>query len=231
MSIEHFGVKLLGSEEELRLSKENYIQQREDGSLVFSFGVPTEESLRERPLQERIDERYTNFDLNMEYFNGLDEVRFNKWLEEYLALHSDFREIHDLKPYADVPGAYLLVLDKYKQVYLGITCNIRRRIQQHWWRKMPLDRLIWGEVADSQLSIDSFRALDTTRIFVSVQDGGSEKPDKDLYSHERNAIDLTARRYMLNRVMTGLQVHSLEELVPQKSEHKLWLENPEEDVD
>ena len=61
-----------------------------------------------------------------------------------------------------------MVLDEYKQVYIGKTTDIRKRIMQHWSRIKPFDRTLFPMYAyeKSGFSIDFFRALDTTRIFV-----------------------------------------------------------------
>jgi len=40
----------------------------------------------------------------------------------------------------------------------------KEHIRQHWSKTKQFDRLLWGSVTESIISIDSFRALDTTRI-------------------------------------------------------------------
>lgn len=120
------------------------------------------ELLRERALE--------NFDINMKYFKSLDKTRFNNEIERFKETYREFVEVTDLNDYKDSPGIYIMVLDEYKQVYIGITRNkngIKARIQQHWTATKKLDRLIFGGVEQSILSIDSFKHLDTTRIFVS----------------------------------------------------------------
>ncbi len=57
-----------------------------------------------------------------------------------------------------------MILDNYKQVYIGIADNIKKRILQHW--KNSPNTMIVGTKNNSKLCIDSFKALDTTRIFV-----------------------------------------------------------------
>ncbi len=63
----------------------------------------------------------------------------------------------------------MLVLDEYKQVYIGQSTDIKSRILHHRSKKKPFDRLIFGSVENSILSIDSFGALDTTRIYISYK--------------------------------------------------------------
>ena len=76
------------------------------------------------------------------------------------------RQIFDLNDCKEMCGIYVLVLDEYKQVYIGQAKDIKKRVMQHWSKQKPFDRLIFGGVNNSVLSIDCFGALDTTRIFV-----------------------------------------------------------------
>ena len=58
-----------------------------------------------------------------------------------------------------------MILDKYKQIYVGVTSNIKKRIKQHWNKIVKKDYL-YNEFHNMPMGIDSFKALDTTRIFV-----------------------------------------------------------------
>lgn len=124
-----------------------------------------------------------NFDLNMAFCEKLDRNKFNEEIEHFLLKHPKFVEVTDLKRYKNATGIYIMVLDEYKQIYIGITnsskLGIKGRIQQHWTATKTLDRLIFQGINSSVLSIDSFRHLDTTRIFVctdiNVNDTNSEE--------------------------------------------------------
>lgn len=59
-----------------------------------------------------------------------------------------------------------MILGKYKQIYFGASQNMSTRIKQHWQKTKPIDRLVFGGVENSKISIDCFKALDTTRIFA-----------------------------------------------------------------
>ena len=112
-------------------------------------------------------------------------------------LENEFVEISDLKNYIGISGIYVMVLDEYKQVYIGITNNgIKERIKQHWNANKEPERLIFGQAFNSVLSIDSFGALDTTRIFV--------KTDGDLYAIENKFVEEFDKRFLLNRTMGGI---------------------------
>lgn len=124
-----------------------------------------------------------NFDLNMAFCEKLDRNKFNEEIEHFLSKHPKFVEVTDLKRYKNATGIYIMVLDEYKQIYIGMTnsskLGIKGRIQQHWTATKTLDRLIFQGINSSVLNIDSFRHLDTTRIFVcadiNVNDTDSEE--------------------------------------------------------
>lgn len=147
-------------------------------------------------IEEQTKRIRYNYELNMKYFNSLDSEEFNKYVSEFMN-ENNFIEIYDLKQYVGIPGIYIMVLDNYKQVYIGITENgIKERIKQHWNARKDPERLIFGQAFNSVLSIDSFGALDTTRIFV--------KTDGNLYAIENKVVDGFDKRYLLNRTMGGV---------------------------
>ena len=137
-----------------------------------------------------------NFDYNMNYFNNLNWEKFNKKLNKLVKSSKKIIEVKNLKEYVNVSGVYILVLDKYKQIYIGLSTNISKRIQSHWSAKKEFDRLIFGKVENSILSIDSFGALDTTRIFVY--------PTYDYYKVEEKLVSLVDPMYLLNRTAGGI---------------------------
>jgi len=137
-----------------------------------------------------------NFDYNMNYFNNLNWEKFDKKLNKLVKSSKKIIEVKDLKEYLNVSGVYILVLDKYKQIYIGLSTNIAKRIQSHWSAKKEFDRLIFGKVENSILSIDSFGALDTTRIFVY--------PTYDYYLVEEKLVSLMDSMYLLNRTAGGI---------------------------
>ena len=100
----------------------------------------------------------------------------------------------------------MMVFDEYKQVYVGTTQHLRRRIQEHWNSKMPIDRLIFGDFFASRLSIDSFRALDTTRLYARIVS------EDDAFGEEE-AEELSDDRYRLNRTGLGALMGGFPEAV------------------
>ncbi|WP_230100450.1 hypothetical protein [Microbacterium sp. Bi98] len=110
-------------------------------------------------------------------------------------------EVTDLTKWDGVPGLYIMVLDEFAQVYVGVansSTGIAKRIRQHWTNQKQFDRLIWGDVTSSILSIDSFRALDTTRIFALKTE--------HTFDDENPLLEQFPRKFTLNRVMGGNDV-------------------------
>ena len=138
-----------------------------------------------------------NFDLNMHFFSSLSHDDFNEELNTFLNENNNFIKVHDLKEYENTKGYYLMILDKYSQVYIGTTDNIKKRIQQHWSTQKSFDRLLFpiGAVDKSVLSIDCFRALDTTRIFVYKTNY--------TYSLENKFITKFSPKFISNRMGGG----------------------------
>jgi len=144
-----------------------------------------------------------NYDINMKYFQSLNHDAFEKALQRFLKTNKKFIEVHDLNEYKDEPGYYILMLDRYCQVYIGTTVNsIKSRILHHWSEKQPFDRLLFGGILEtyvqqSKISIDSFRALDTTRIFAY-------KTNRTYLSEEKY-ISRFSPQYVTNRLAGGIQ--------------------------
>ena len=139
-----------------------------------------------------------NFDLTMRYLAALDYNEFESELSSFLQKYSDFKAVTDLTDYTNIPGYYVMVLDNYSLVYIGTTTTgIRKRIQEHWHNTVGFDRLLLPlyNAETSILSIDSFRALDTTRIFAFPS-----SPPHDL---ENDFINFFSRKFISNRIGGG----------------------------
>ena len=139
-----------------------------------------------------------NYDLNMNYFLQLNHDEFDKYLNAFVTKNK-FKEILDLKDVDQREGMYMLVLDEYNQVYIGMSNNIKRRILEHWNSKKDFDRLLFGNKENSIISIDSFGALDTTRIFFKEL-----KWYQDINEQEENIVSKFRKKYILNRVAGGI---------------------------
>lgn len=131
----------------------------------------------------------------MRFFESLDFNEFSDYIENQFRKFR-LKKCIDLRELDSVSGLYVIVLDKYKQVYIGVSSNMKKRIIQHWNRKKTLERLIFGDICNSKLSIDSFKALDTTRVFY----GEFMKPE----ILEEKIVKGFDSRYILNRIGGGI---------------------------
>ncbi|MNB85004.1 hypothetical protein D3C75_318880 [compost metagenome] len=151
----HFGISVFNREGEYKLTADNYVKKSDKDNANSS----EEERLK-------LERGMMRFDLNMSDFKSLSRDRFNKELDNFIS-SNNFYEIKDLNSVAGIYGHYVMVLDEYCQVYIGTASRndgIKERVPQHWRNKISLARLDKGEYGS--LHIDSFRAKDTTRIFV-----------------------------------------------------------------
>ncbi len=182
--IQHFGI-WIHEKPNNHINKELYLSAKPEGMPKWTeadYG-------RQRALAE------INYDANMSYFASLSKEEFDAYIEEKCKEHR-LTECDDLNTLSGVKGLYMLVLDEYKQVYIGISTNIKQRIQSHWSKSKSLERLICGSACRSVLSIDSFGTLDTTRIFYKV----SKSP---AYLEKRVASKFDPC-YTLNRTAGGI---------------------------
>ena len=186
----HFGVKVLEGKRGLRLTREKYAIVDNKSS----FGVK-DMLYNDQWCEKHLINCLENFDLNMEYFSLLNHSEFCVEIEKFLKQNNYFTEVDDLNLYDGKAGYYLMVLDEYSQLYIGTTGNIKKRIRQHWSSSKSFDRLIFGNVDSSILSIDSFRALDTTRIYVYETN--------ETFSSEDKFINEIPVKFICNRMAGG----------------------------
>lgn len=211
--IQHFGVWIKKNEKN-KISRSNYAVIDKKSS-TWSPGIG---ELR-RSCYKTIDERkkvyddedckiysdayckewqekcLVNFDMNMAFFKSLSKEDFEEAVQKLVTSKRKIKQILDLNECKELCGIYVMVLDEYKQVYIGQAQDVKKRILQHWNKRKPFDRLIFGNVNNSVLSIDSFGALDTTRIFV-LETGSLE-------SAERFLVNKMPSHFKLNRIGGG----------------------------
>lgn len=215
-AVTHFGITMNLKTRGYKLTRENYaiiskkstrgkniiyIQALKDNDEKwierYSRKYADEEGLiyRDDWCEQHLVTVMQNFDLNMEFFERLDQHKFEDEIGKFIK-KTNFFEISDLNEYSK-PGYYVIILDKYCQLYIGTTKDIKKRIRQHWGGgKMRFDRLISGQMTTSKLSIDSFRALDTTRILVY--------PTDDIYEQEDDFINYFSNEFLCNRIGGGI---------------------------
>ncbi|NRT90890.1 GIY-YIG nuclease family protein [Clostridium beijerinckii] len=198
----HFELKVLEGKLGLKLTREKYARINNKSSFQGTMiGCDyVNEKMRiytDEWCKNHFEECMKNYDLNMEYFSLLDNNEFNLEIDKFLKQNEGFVEVSDLNLYHMKPGYYLMVLDEYCQVYIGTTNDIKKRIRQHWSGNKHFDRLLlpMGAVDSSILSIDSFRAFDTTRIFAYI----TEK----IFDNEDKFINEFSSKFVCNRLSGG----------------------------
>ena len=156
-----------------------------------------------------------NLYLNLKFYTKLDSEEFNKNFDRVLKLkkNNGLKKVTDLKEYIGKKGIYIMVLDKYKQIYIGQSKrDVVERIINHWKRKVEFENLLIGKVNESKLSIDTFGMLDTTRIYIEDIDplyyNNSEKIDK----REEYLINSIPEQYLINKVGGGLRLDDIDSL-------------------
>lgn len=148
-----------------------------------------------------------NFDINMEYYKGLDKEEFNAEVKNFIDKFPQFVEIHDLNLVKKSSGYYLMILDEYKMVYIGKSRHIGERIIRHWQQDKQFDRLIFpmDNIHGSILSIDSFQPLDTTRIFVYTREEFEYYKDEQMFNRlEFDLVQAFSPKFRQNRTNGGV---------------------------
>ncbi|MEK4006475.1 hypothetical protein [Paenibacillus sp. FSL H3-0333] len=190
----HFGVKVLNREGELKLTADNYVRKIDKDNATLS-----------EEIKLGFEKVTARFNLNMKDFKSLSRDKFNEELDKFVNSNK-FYEIKDLNSVAGIYGHYVMVLDEYCQVYIGTSSRndgIKARIPQHWREKLSLARLDRGEYGS--LHIDSFRAMDTTRIFVWRDDECTFFEDYTFNElHEGKLVAQFPIDYCLNSVMINI---------------------------
>lgn len=211
--ITHFNTQIRKSDYN-KLTRENYCTPTNKISSVckkslkfymerLDYKIPNENYIDENTYTDKyVKDHYANclynYDLNIKYFSTLDYNEFDKYLKEFISKNK-FKEVFDLREVNRKDGIYILVLDAYKQVYIGISNDIKKRILRHWSSRKEFDRLIFGKKEKSIISIDSFGALDTTRIFYKKINNFRE-----IYNQEYKLVEEFKDIYKLNRVAGGI---------------------------
>lgn len=189
MAREHFGITLGESKYGYKLNRENFVIINNKSS--FGNGKIYDDEW----CKEKYNRCMQNYDINMKRLFSLNSQDFENEISKFLELHPLFEEVTDLKKYDGISGYYMMVLDNYCQVYIGTSGNIKQRIVNHWNKIVPFDRVIFGNVETSIISIDSYRACDTTRIYVYRTN--------DTYTNEDEIINSINPIYCCNRTKGG----------------------------
>lgn len=194
-TISHFGIKLKDKEGGHLLTRDNYCRINKKSSLV------KDKIYDDDFCKIHYKRCMNNFDLNMKFFFSLNPDEFENELNNFLTQNPKFIKISSLDSYNKVSGCYLMVLNKYKQIYLGASTDIKTRIRKHWQTNKQFDRLIFGRIENSKISIDSFRALDTELIYIMEADNP--------FSLEDILLSQINDKFISNRISGGLYDHEI----------------------
>ncbi len=207
----HFGVEVREGKNGLKVSRDNYAIINKRNSLgkfeilakLNAYEDETGKFYTDDWCNSYREQCLLNFDLNMKFFSSLAHSEFEKNLQKFLRIYKKAKRVSDLNDLDNVEGCYILVLDEFCQAYIGQSTNIKKRIRQHWVEVKPFDRLLFpmGAVKTSVLSVDSFRALDTTRIYVYETSKGFEMEEK--------MVKKIHPDFLLNRIAGGKPMDGL----------------------
>ena len=174
--MEHFGIKLIDRGKGFKLTREGFALINTKPSLPYFTSLAKRNAYADKHgtayseswCAEYREVCLKNYDINIEYFSNLDKTTFDVALSSFLSKYNRFQKVSNLNDFSSVEGFYVMILDEYKQVYIGKSKDIRKRIMKHWSNTKPFDRTLFPMYAwnKSTFSIDFFRALDTTRIYA-----------------------------------------------------------------
>lgn len=205
----HFGLKIMEGKYGFYLTRDNYAPiishkvRDKDISLEkkiseFAFNNVERTEYTSEWVQYYRELALVNLEINLDYFESLNEDDFNREVDVFLVNNPKFKNVTDLNIYEKKSGYYILIFDNYKQLYIGTSKDIKARIRQHWTNPVILERSMMPMYAyhKSKIACDSFRALDNTRIFAAL--------DNDIFLNEQYYIAQMPNTYLLNRIEGGI---------------------------
>lgn len=207
----HFNTYCNGTTKK-KLTRENYCKPTSEISDVKknelkrllstqNYTIPNkiyldENTYTDEYVKKQYEECMNNFDKNIRFFSNLNKKDFENSLNKFVKKNR-FKEVFDLNELSRKSGLFILVLDEYKQVYIGrALIDLKEEIKSKWSGSIDFDRLIYGDKENSRLSILSFGALDTTRIFYKLA-------IKDIDKLEDEYVENFEDIYILNRIAGG----------------------------
>ncbi len=139
---------------------------------------------------------YKNYDMCMEYYGILDKDEFNNSLKDILDMYP-LDGINDLKKLKGKRGIYILVLEEYKQIYIGQSSrDLRERILRHFKKFLTLGEVPY--VKYDTLPIDAFKPMDITKIFCMYSSNQRELDDMEI-----KYINKCPNRFLANKMLGG----------------------------
>lgn len=192
----------------------------EEGKKLCIEGFTREDA--KKACEEQRRNALRNYDYNKQYFRMLKSSEFKHQIEKFREAYPEFTEVKAINDYrpknvgicssGPYEGVYVMVLGKYKQIYVGQTKSLSTRIKEHWgvragndlehierWDSsvLPLKKCTYYPGANEEnsvLTIDAFGPLDTTQIFFyeTPLDAVRKKLEAEL-------IDFFNHKFLCNR--------------------------------
>ena len=134
-------------------------------SFLWKNGIPdrfedsTCKTYTEEWCEEHRQDCLKNFDINMSRFDGITQERFENVLN-FLKSSAPLQKVDDLS-LCNCSGIYIMVLKKYRQLYIGQSKNIKERIKRHWYAKkeFELDMITNIFISEAMLIVPAFFML------------------------------------------------------------------------
>lgn len=187
----HFGITLNSKTTKQYITRENCVSGKINKGDSYKLS------------DDILEESRRNYDYCMKYFNALSKYEFKNELDNAIeTLKKEnyiVEQVKDLKLYKDVKGIYIMVLEKYKQIYIGQTTNsVRQRIYRHWNSEEREILDLHRDDEFAMMHINCFGALDTTKLYVIVLFN-----QKEINELEKRIITLFSSRFILNGAKGG----------------------------
>ena len=195
-------------------SWDNYIKMKDSINIEefsITFCPPSYKYILENGVLKLSDEfckKYQEaslyvYDSNIRFFENLNNDDFQYHLNKIVKRYRSCNNVINLKKFKGISGIYLMVLDNYKQIYVGQSKDVCKRIVQHWKNTPRFDKLIFPSIKKSNINIDSFGALDTTRIYIKQIE---KLHNLDL--EEERIVEKIPQKYLINRIGGGIKLES-----------------------
>lgn len=178
----HFGIEFDTNITPKHMTKENFVNK--------------ELEINKYLTEYAKNEALKNYNLNINYFTNLSQKDFNQAVKNLLKIY-DFIQIYDLNTLKNKKGIYILILDKYKQLYIGQSSrDLKQRILRHFKITIPYQKV--PIIKPDTLPIDSFKPLDITRIYALYV------PQQITIDEiESKLIKQCPNNYILNKIIGG----------------------------
>ena len=115
-NVKHFGIWINNKRKYLKINRDEHAEiDNKNHSLSDEYCIKQ---------QERC---LINYDLNMRFFSKIKYEDFEKVIKKLKKKFKKLVETTDLSIYGKKEGIYILILDDYKQMYVGQTSDIKKK--------------------------------------------------------------------------------------------------------